>query len=368
MQLSTSSPFDIIVRQGYGLNAGAISGIERFNSFPIPEKRKQGYVENMHRDLFDAEDEGRKLSEEVKNTIRERLLPYYVRGSKIAKYNQKIYRYAGLLVYAFSAMAVASVALGTIIHGLSPYAFSFELLLLLAILCIVYYAHRRHTHKNWIENRFLTERIRSAIFFAACGVEASPIEVPPYMGIAHSPDDWMVKAFNEIWNRLPKMKGCHGESCRPLIDFIRKSWVQDQIEYHEWRSEKVGKISHALERSGIVIFVLAVVAAFSHVILSFMGHHLINVEWIEHSLTFAAIALPATGAAIGGIRLHREYTRLEKRSKNMITILKQLDERLSRTVKPEDFESLLREMEELMLRETQDWLMLMKFTELEAAA
>ena len=363
--IPTIPPFDIAVRKGYGLNAKSISGIEMFNSFSVSEREKQAYVENMHNRLFDTE-EGRKLPDEIKNDIREKLLPYYVRGSKIAKYNQKIYRYAGLFVYTFSALAVASVAIGTLVHGLSIYAFTLELVLLLSILFIVLFAHRKHTHKNWIENRFLTERIRSSIFFAACGVEASPIEVPPYMGLAHSPDDWMVKAFNEIWNRLPQMKGCYGESCKPLIAFIRNAWVQDQIKYHDSNSKKSRRKSHYLERGGLIIFILAVVAALSHVSLSFLEHDF-HVEWIEHGLTFAALVLPAAGAAIGGIRTHREYSRIERRSGNMTTVLKHLDERFSRMEMPEDLKALLREMEELTLRETQDWLMLMKFTELEAA-
>jgi len=33
---------------------------------------------------------------------------------------------------------------------------------------------------------------------------------------------------------------------------------------------------------------------------------------------------------------------------------------------PGEFESLVREAEDLMLRETQEWLMLMRFTKLEA--
>lgn len=52
----------------------------------------------------------------------------------------------------------------------------------------------------------------------------------------------------------------------------------------------------------------------------------------------------------------------------MSAILKELDERFSVVDKPEDLESTPRELEELMLRETQDWLMLMKFTKLEAVA
>lgn len=48
--------------------------------------------------------------------------------------------------------------------------------------------------------------------------------------------------------------------------------------------------------------------------------------------------------------------------------LKALDERFSSVNEPEGLESLLRETEELMLLETQDWLMLMRFAKLEVAA
>jgi hypothetical protein len=52
----------------------------------------------------------------------------------------------------------------------------------------------------------------------------------------------------------------------------------------------------------------------------------------------------------------------------MDIILKELDEQFSHANTPEALESLLRDTNELMLRETQDWLMLMKFVELRPAA
>jgi hypothetical protein len=211
----------------------------------------------------------------------------------------------------------------------------------------------------------LAERIRSAIFFAASGVEASPIQVLPFMGIAHDPGDWMVKTFQEIWNRLPQMREWQGVSCEILVNFVRKSWILDQTNYHEGKSKELEKKNHCLEKSGIIIFVLAVTAAFFHIVLFFPGHE-VDAGWLESGLTFAAIVLPAIGAVFGGIRTHREYSRLAKRSTNMVAILKGLDEHFSRITKPEVLESSLRDMEELMLRETQDWLMLMRFVKLEA--
>lgn len=109
------------------------------------------------------------------------------------------------------------------------------------------FADRRRTHKKWIENRFLAERLRSAIFLAACGVEASPIQLPPHMGLAHRPDDWMVRVFNEVWGRLPLMPGCQGQSCKVLVDFIRKAWLQDQIQFHDNKSKQAGTMSQRLE-------------------------------------------------------------------------------------------------------------------------
>ena len=59
---------------------------------------------------------------------------------------------------------------------------------------------------------------------------------------------------------------------------------------------------------------------------------------------------------------------MEKRSSNMEIILRELDEQFANINTPVALESLLRATDELMLRETQDWLMLMKFVELKPAA
>ena len=97
---------------------------------------------------------------------------------------------------------------------------------------------------------------------------------------------------------------------------------------------------------------------------------LFSEEWLENFLTFAALSLPAFGAAIGGIRTHREYSRLAKRSKNMEQVLEELDESFKRISRQglnqsEGLESLLKQTEELMLNEVQNWMTLLKFSEIE---
>jgi hypothetical protein len=362
--VSAGELFEVKVERGVGLSARSISGIQRFNAFSITEAEQNQYVNNVYDSLFK---DGFNLPEEAKTRAKGHLLLYYVRASKLAKRNQRIYRWAGLMVYCFSAAAVAAVAVGTLVHNLSSYAFGLELLLLLAILALVVFADRRRAHKNWIESRFLAERIRSAVFLMVSGVEVSRIHVPPYLGTPDQPDDWMNIVFDEIWSGLPPMSGCEEARRDAISQFIRKSWVQNQIGFHEGKVEEYEKKSNWLEVGGIVTFSLALAAAATHLALFFSGYGA-DVVTVEKILTFLAITLPAVGAAVGGIRAHREYSRLAKRSKNMVMNLKRLDDRFSELGDSRALERLLRETEELMLVETQDWLMLMSFAKVEVGA
>lgn len=363
--ISPTSPYSTSVEIGHGVFAQSIHNIEMFNTYNISERNQQTYIGNMYNDLF-KNPEGEKLPEEAKRLVKEKLLPFYVRASTVAKKNQKLYRSVGSLVYFLSAAAIASVALGILFYKEAPSAFLVEFIILTIIFLSVTYANLKGTHKKWIESRFLAERIRSAIFFAVCGVETSPIDVPPYMRIAHQPDDWMVKTFDEIWGSLPKTKGCQVEHCRNLLEYVHNHWIKDQTTFHRNKHADVKKISRILEWSGLAIFFTAMAAAVSHLI--FYPGREFQSTGLENLLIFSAIVLPAVGAAIGGIRSHREYSRMEKRSKNMEVVLSDLDERFLGISTPKALESLLREAEELMLRETQDWLMLMRFVELKPAA
>jgi hypothetical protein len=75
--------------------------------------------------------------------------------------------------------------------------------------------------------------------------------------------------------------------------------------------------------------------------------------------------LPGAGAALDGYRAHREYSRLAKRSAGMALELRELAARLDEVRDPEALGNVLREVEQLMLAEVQDWLMLMRFVPVE---
>lgn len=364
--LSTQHPHDITIEKTLSLDLKALDKIRAFNDEKISSDELTSYSANVESTLFPG-GTVRPVPEERKKLIREMLIPYYVIASKAAKCNQRIYLRSGSFVFTASALAVGIAALSIIFPHYSTHLFSAEALLLLLIAGVVHWADRRRAHKKWIEGRFLTERIRASFFFAAAGVEISPIRIPPYLLVAHNQDDWMVRVFDEIWNRLPRLPGCDRSDCSALSTFVRTSWIQDQIDYHSGKASNGARISTGFERAGKVVFVVALFAALSHILVSLLDPES-HASPSHHFLTYLALALPAAGAAIGGIRTHREYSRLEKRSINMAAALRDLDRRFARVSNHEELESLLRETEELMLRESQDWLMLMKFVKLETAA
>jgi len=80
---------------------------------------------------------------------------------------------------------------------------------------------------------------------------------------------------------------------------------------------------------------------------------------------FLALCLPAVAAALEGIRKHNEYSRLATLSENMEEALEELKQRYEEVRSNDSLDSLMRETDELMLRETQGWLMLMRFVKLE---
>jgi hypothetical protein len=202
-------------------------------------------------------------------------------------------------------------------------------------------------------------------------------------------------AFEEIWSRLPRLGGCSKENCQPLCDFAATAWIDEQIGFHERTCQKNLKRSRDLELAGEVVFYIAMIVALLHFILPniFPGFN----EWSSaHVLTLFSLVLPALGATLGAVRSHREYKRLAMRSKKMVrtgfmtylgtcnrlkllalisrkrgyeTSSIELSELKSKfkLVTPKKLEALLRDTEKVMLRETLDWLALMKSAELHKA-
>src|SRR5262249_51819094 len=160
---------------------------------------------------------------------------------------------------------------------------------------------------------------------------------------AHQPDDWMVRAFEELRNNLPVMSRCTGSSRGSCREFIVASWIDDQIEYHDRRSDAHHLKSKWMEGVGLGLFLIAMVSALTHFTVG-ESLHSKHRHW-ELAMSAIAISAPAIGSALSAIRSHREYARLVRRGRQMVSALRDVKQRLEECVEPDDFEKILRETE-----------------------
>ena len=80
---------------------------------------------------------------------------------------------------------------------------------------------------------------------------------------------------------------------------------------------------------------------------------------IHQIRTVLALSLPTIAAAFEGVRRQSEYSRNKNRSEAMKANLEEIDNKFESTEGEEEFYKLLREVDELMLSETKEWMMLM---------
>ncbi len=367
--------FEVLNRDNNnGLDASALDFIDQFNRQAITPDERARYVKNLDREHFEKPKTAGRIPASVREFVNGRLFPYYAQASIMAKESQKRFYRAGKFIYVLSAAAVGSAALGVLFPALTWAGFSVELVLLIIIWLTLWQAYRKHSHQGWIENRFLAERIRCGIFMAICGVEPRPIEVLPYMGHSQTVNDWTVRVFDEIWDRLPPLAGCRHAECLTLNAYVREAWIGEQVKFHKDKKEREGQARKRLARAGEIVLPVTIAAAALHLLLLHWeptGTSAESVHWLHQGLhqglAFIALLFPAIAASLAGMEAHREHLRLEKRSANMGAQLERLNRQMASATDPERFESLLQQVDEIMLRETQDWLMLMRYVEIKAS-
>ena len=174
---------------------------------------------------------------------------------------------------------------------------------------------------------------------------------------------------------LPPLAGCKQEQCEALNAFVGEAWIKDQRDYHEKKEADEGRLLRHLETASSIVLRVTVAAAALHLLLVLWEPPpgaLELVNQVHHGLhqwlAFIALLFPAIAASLAGMKAHREHLRLEKRSDNMSAQLSRFGEQLEFAKSPKEFEELLQQLdEEIMLRETQDWLMLMRYVEIKAS-
>jgi hypothetical protein len=292
------------------------------------------------------------------------LLPHLVRASRLAVRYQQRHNLAVYGVTSLAVLAVAAVTIQVLFFRQLPQLVWIEVTAMVLILSLLFLSRGRQWHRKWIDYRFLAERLRAALFLATCGLECSPPRPLPH-SVAHRPDDWMVKAFAWIWDARPWLRDQLSPAIQSLKDFLLTAWIRDQAAYYARRSRQFHRAQERLTAAGYGLFGFTLVAAFIHVLTG--GHDPAGEAGMLASLLIAgAIILPALGAALADIRIHREYSRNAERYGHMAQQLESLSRQIAGAQDMSELLPLLEEANEVMLREQQDWRVIVLFQELEA--
>jgi hypothetical protein len=229
---------------------------------------------------------------------------------------------------------------------------------MLGVLGIVSLSRRQRWRDKWVDYRFLAERFRSALFIAIAGNDVSALRPPQHMSLSYSPHDWIVIAFLSVWYRRPTLPPPDAASFVATKKLISDAWVEDQIRYHESTQKSHRGRHERMAMASYVLFGLTIIVVIARVINA--GPELGNTIF-----TFLAVVFPAIAGAIQGMRLHRDYLRKSMRSAEMARHLKELKSKMAAVKDHQGFLWLVKETEETMLHENEDWRIVVRFHTIE---
>lgn len=232
---------------------------------------------------------------------------------------------------------------------------------MLAALAIVGIGRRQGWHAKWIDYRFLAERLHSALFMALANTDAATLRPPRHLSLSYSSKDWMVAAFSSVWSSRPQLQYLDSSALEQLRHFLGEVWVEDQIRYHNSASKHHHQRHKIMSNASNILFGLTICVAILHVVN--IGPHL-----LESTLAFMAIIFPALAASITAVRTHRDHLRNSMRSAEMVAHLKELKDEMMVVEDLDSLHRLLKEIEQTMLHENEDWRVVVRFHEPELPA
>lgn len=339
----------------------------QLNQYNTEEVNSSAYTETYRRYLTMLRDEAEKadLDDDILEPIYGSLLPYFTQTRLLTKKYQRLHTWTGTAVTLLAALAVATITFQTLFLPEMPWLVWVEVLEISLIILLMYTARHGDFHRRWIDYNFLAERLRAAFFLCIICIQCEKPDAPPHMSLAHRPNDWMVMAFEEIMASRPI------QFCRldipyiPIKKFFRSAWITNRLAFYEQAGESARRTYILLTRAGVTIFCITLVLAVTHA--TGIGHWETDFPLrVPMLLAFFTIILPAVGSAIATLRLQREYQRNAERYAHTVRHLTAIRNQVQHAKNMTDLCGFLEEMNEVTLREQQDWRIIFRFRRVEA--
>ncbi|MCH8309818.1 MAG: hypothetical protein IIB17_04890 [Chloroflexi bacterium] len=362
LRISTDAPFLLQEELGRGINQEPVEQISAFNKARLSDKSLAGVIgwQTSHA-AQQAQDAGIESSRMT--PFIEWILPFQARADVIAGQYQSRYFAFSSVLFMTAAMAVAIIAGQFLFFPKQTELIWIEVALMIGLLLILYLGRRWRLQERWLSNRFLAERFRSALFLAVVGQEESRQVSSDSVNVANSSDEWLRRAFEEVWNQRPQPLDDVGLD--KLKTFTASAWVQDQADYHQRAAHQNEQKHQRLSYAITALFGATLLMAVFHA-LEVGGHGSNHTNFtISNALVFLALTLPALAGALGGVRAQREYERNADRFLAMVPYLQAIADRVRNAPDLPTLRAAALDAENVMMEETQDWFMVMKFHDFE---
>ncbi|MBP2133731.1 hypothetical protein J2128_001685 [Methanomicrobium sp. W14] len=336
--------------------------LNEYNSEKLPRK---AYEKRVEMDIATIKKEAKNsgLSEELVKDLYTSMIPHFTRSKMLSEKYRFFYSLAGTSVPLLAALAVFTITIQTLFFHDYPELVWFEVIEILMIILLMAGSRYGGYHRKWIDYNFFSERIRAAFFlYVACIICKKP-DTPPHMSLAHRPNDWMVIAFESVIRETP-LKYCRIETpFEPVKSFIISAWINNRLSFYRREGKNSAKKYRILSLSGELLFLLTLILAVIHALG--IGHW--EDKNISGSLVLAAltITMPALAAAVSSIRVQREYLRNAERYSHIERHIASIKNEVEHVSDMNRLREFLEEMNEITLREQQDWRIIFRFRDIE---
>jgi len=311
--------------------------------FPLP------YPESARAEWLARWADPATLSAATQGHLVAAFAPQYGWADRLATYYANRYRSAFATVFSLSWVTVLLALTGTYLHGPGVWSVALaavEVAMLLTIWLVVSRGRAGQHHRRWLDYRALAERMRHLTFLWPIGRTGYLARHSRLVWEGDPRNDWggwLVRAVvREAGMPSGTLDAGTLESCRR---FLWQHELAVQASYHTRMAAQLGAVEHRMHPQVELAFAGALLAAVAH-LMPLLPWSLVGVaEWhypgmVGVVLTFAAIVLPAFGAARHGFLGQADMLGSSLRSVALAHRLRDLQGRLERLGVPGDLESL----------------------------
>ncbi len=355
--ISTEGPHDLTVSVEGRIAEKTLHLLDQYNGAAVRREEFSAEVEREERYLMTSAHGLSDLTLPLQ-MLSGWISPFYVRADLLAIRFQRWYYWLGNASFLLAAAAVAGAAGQILILPKEQGLVWIEVAVMIALLFLFLGGRKWRFHERWLACRFLAERFRSAPFLVLAGLHRRREGDLERLDLGHHSEEWLRRGFSEVWKRRPALDLSAVDSAT-MRGLLAEAWIGDQLNFHRSSTVKYGWRHTRLSWLIYGLFAGTILAALAHA-LSIGGSSEEALSW-PHTFELLAIALPALGASLSGIRAQREYERNAERFHQMADYLERARIRMNAALDMDLIRVIAAEVEDQMLDENRDWFSVMKF-------